>query len=255
MDKIYRAVVLGVLVAILLSASSATIIEAKGGPDTPPGQEKKEAPAPPGQDKKPETPPGHSNRPEETPSGTTPATPATPAQPNPGQGPATPATPAIPAQPGHKKEPEPEPEETGPLGYDVWPNYVWWSLSYYPTGGYNNLYPGAENIPGSWPITITAWETNYTSIDLYFAGTDFQSWYGYTFSISNLWVDDDGVIDETDETGSDPYQMQNTFSEEPVISGVEAGESVDIYFYLSFPEEQPITSYWAWLYIDAEPGS
>jgi hypothetical protein len=139
------------------------------------------------------------------------------------------------------------------LGFDVYPTYVWWSLTPYPTGEYNNLYPGAENVPGSWPITITAWETNWCPIDLYFAGSDFYSLEGYSFSITNLWIDDDGDINETIETLNDPYQMQNTFPEEPYFSGVDPGESVDLYFYLSFPEDQPITNYWAWLYVAVEP--
>lgn len=240
-----RIIALALVVLMLLSVSSAALAEAKGRPDTPPDKEQR-----------PETPPGHANRPEQTPSGTVPATPATPAEPHPGEGPATPATPATPAQPGHSdKDDDSNPtDDQGPLGYSVYPSYVWWSLTRYPTGAYNNLYPGCENVSGSWPFTITAWETNYTSIDLYFAATDFYSWYGrYSFSITNLWVDDDSCINETVESGNDPYQMQNTYSSEPYFSNIAPGESVNLYCYLSFPNDQYITSYWAWLFIKAVP--
>lgn len=245
-----RVLALALAALMIVGLVGAPLAEAKGKPDGGPGRgpHSKDAPSPPGQERRPQTPPGHEHRPSQTPSGTIPATPATPAEPHPGEGPATPATPATPAQPAHKQE-----EEEGPLGFDVYPDYVWWLLTPYPIGTYNNIYPGAENMPGSWPITITAWENNYTAIDLYFAGTDFYSWYGYTFSITNLWLDDDPQIYEEEETGIEPYQLQNEFSEEPVIEGLEPGESVDIYFYLSFPEDQPIVDYWAWLYIEAEP--
>lgn len=257
-----RIIALAIVALMMFSISSATVVGAKGKPDAPPGQERRPE-TPPGQDQRPETPPGHANRPEETPSGTVPATPATPAEPHPGEGPATPATPATPAQPGHpNQDDDPPPENDAPqdptndeepLGYSVSPSYVWWSLTRSPTGSYNNLYPGCENVSGSWPFTITAWETNYTSIDLYFAGTDFYSWYGHSFSITNLWVDDDSNINETVETSNDPYQMQNTYSSEPYFSNVAPDESVDLYCYLSFPEHQQITSYWARLFIKAEP--
>lgn len=82
-----RIIALALVTLMLLSVSSA-VAEAKGRPNTPPGQ-----------DRRPETPPGHANRPEETPSGTQPAIPATPAEPHPGEGPATPAIPATPASP------------------------------------------------------------------------------------------------------------------------------------------------------------